>query len=220
MSRVIRVGLVDGGTILIDPDKLGRDRFDLSELTLNALAHGLSQVSRFGGQTPRIVTDAEHSVHLAEWLFRHPQLQVSGPRCRYALLHDTCECLGVGDVHYQVKREYGNLLRGLENDLINAIWDVAEDCWVRSGSHAYFGPPEFREPGVPACVSVAVHKYDKWIGDWEAYQVWPMKNEERPGIAVIEKLPYNYRPPALQYWSAERAKAEWLAAWKAYGGLV
>lgn len=217
---MIRVGLVDGGAIFIDPDKVGPARFDVSELTVDAVAHGLSQVSRFGGQTPRIVTDAEHSVHLAQWFLRHPQFQFSGPRCRYALLHDVCECLGVGDVHYQVKRAYGTLLRGLECDLMDAIWDHIEDNWVSSGNHTYLGPAQDRVPGVPDYVRDVVHKYDKWIGDWEAYQVWPLAGEGRTGVEEIKKLPYGYRPRALQYWSAERAKAEWLSAWRAYGGLL
>lgn len=214
MSRVIRVGLVDGGAITIDPDKVGPSRFDVSELTVDTVAHGLSQVSRFGGQTPRIVTDAEHSVHLAKWLNRFPQMQYATLRCRYALLHDVCECLGVGDVHYQVKRAYGVELRGLESDLMDVIWDHARlEGWFEH-------TPEQPEAGVPSYVRDAVHEYDRHIGDWEAYQVWPLSGEGRAGVEFIRKLPGEYRPPALQYWSAERAKAEWLAAWKAYGGLV
>lgn len=211
---MIRVGLVDGGAIFIDPDKVGPARFNVSELTVDAAAHGLAQVSRFAGQTPRIVTDAEHSVHLAQWLSRFPQLQHSTLRCRYALLHDVCECLGVGDVHYQVKRAYGAELRGLECDLMDAIWNHAR----LEGWFAYV--PDQPGAGVPDYIRDAVHQYDKWIGDWEAYQVWPLAGEGRTGVEEIKKLPGECRPRALQYWSAERAKAEWLSAWRAYGGLL
>lgn len=211
---MIRVGLVNGGAITIDPDKVGPARFDVSDLTVDVAAHGLSQVSRFAGQTPRIVTDAEHSVHLARWLARFPQLQHSTLRCRYALLHDVCESLGVGDVHYQIKRQYGEGLRSLECDLMDAIWNHARlEGWFK------YVPPQ-PGVGVPDYVRDAVHKYDKWIGDWEAYQVWPLVGEGRVGVDEIKKMDLQYRPPFLQYWSAERAKSEWLAAWKSYGGLA
>lgn len=195
----IRINLVDRQAIFIDTEKTGPDRFDVSGLTVRAVAHGLSQVGRFAGQTPRTVSDAEHSVLLAEWVGR-VRTKVTQQTLRYALLHDACECLGVGDIHYRIKPLYATELRGLEHDLLQVIWNRFEGETL----------------GVPANVSNAVHEYDKMIGAWEASQVWPGVPIDS-GNFVLSLDPRN-QPMSLQYWSAERAKAEWLTAWFALGG--
>ncbi len=195
----IRINLVDRNAVFIDPEKVGPARFDVSGLTVRAVAHGLSGVARFAHQTPRGVSDAEHSVLLAEWL---PRVYPKATRqtLRYALLHDACEGLGVGDVHHQIKPLYAQELRGLEHDLLDAIWNKFEGTTL----------------GVPEDAGAPVHTFDKMIGAWEASQVWPGVPIE--GVGLVTGLEPKQQPMSLQYWDAPRAKAEWLHAWFALDG--
>lgn len=97
------------------------------DITLERIAHHLSNIMRFGGSLPIDVTYtvAEHSLNLA----RHMQLQ---PSKRYAILHDASEAF-LGDIVTGLKaglRDY----RELENRVMTTILEKYE-VDVVSGIH-------------------------------------------------------------------------------------
>ena len=60
----------------------------VGDIDINDIAHGLSNMCRFGGQCRNFYSVAEHSVHVSRWMehyFQAPKLLL------YALLHDSSE---------------------------------------------------------------------------------------------------------------------------------
>lgn len=121
--------------------------FDLSELTIFHVAHGLSQVNRFCGQTNRPYSVAEHSVALSYLVPQTPRM------IALALLHDAPEALGCADAHGALKKLLCPAIREFEADLFDGIW------W------ALVGPRE-------TCVTPGEHaelkKWDSLLGNFEA----------------------------------------------------
>lgn len=77
----------------------------LNDINITDIAHGLSQTSRFGGQTPRYYSVAEHCVRVSEILARQGSESLLGE----ALLHSASRAY-VGDIRRPVKRRLGQYL--------------------------------------------------------------------------------------------------------------
>lgn len=88
-------------------------------MKLRTLAHGISLVNRFAGQSGKGYSVAEHSVKLAKMVHR---AGLTSDVSRAALLHDTPECLGISDIHSRIKRTLAPEIRRLEEKLMDGIW--------------------------------------------------------------------------------------------------
>ena len=88
------VTLMDGTLISVtDPD--------YRMLKLEHVAHAAANLCRYGGQSPRFYSVAEHCCLMTELALAHPEHR------RYAkevLLHDANECFGLGDLPRPVKQ--------------------------------------------------------------------------------------------------------------------
>lgn len=123
--------------------------FDVTQVTPEALAHGLSLVNRFGGATETGYSDAEHSLILADWLYR---LTGQAQDALLGLLHDVTEPMGFGDPNGPLKKIIAQPSRELEAQVMEAVWTQL------------FGVnmPLFETLFEP------FHKFDHLLGDWEA----------------------------------------------------
>lgn len=121
--------------------------FDLSDLTIFHVAHGLSQVNRFCGQTPKPYSVAEHSVALSYLVPQTPRM------IALALLHDAPEALGCADAHGALKKLICPAIREFEADLFEGIW------WCLSRHH---------ETAVSAAEHAELKRYDSLLGNFEA----------------------------------------------------
>lgn len=114
--------------------------FDLSSVTIEAIAHGLARVNRFCGATERPYSVAEHSVILARWV---------GSDARVGLLHDAPEALGVADSNGALKKAIAPNTRAFEAALSAALWKQ-------------FSNVPWSELWTP------LHAFDQLLGNWEA----------------------------------------------------
>lgn len=160
------------------------------DLPFETVAHGLSQVSRFGGQTRKPYSVGEHSVRLG-WLLR--DWGYSAAYEKAAHLHDAPECLGVGDFNSFVKKLVdAKKYRSLDRAIASTLW-------------VYFGCQE--QYGLDwAAVDSVVTVFDKWLGHHEAVSF----GFHVPAEAKFD--PDKYRKPGIQpsllqgYWSPAVAK--------------
>lgn len=178
--------------------KIGEDgKVSHCTVTPEAIAHGTAAVSRFGGQTHRPHSVAEHEVRLA-WLLEDNGY---GPAVSAAaLIHDGPEAFGVGDINTFIKRRYGlDGLREFDRHMTEVFWDTL--C-----------RPKFDVPW--SSVEEVVHTFDKWLGHWEARH----HGFVIPEHIAFDPLKYN-SPAALQvaFWSHHDAKRFWLDAWDSLG---
>lgn len=158
--------------------------FDLSNVTIRAIAHGLANVNRFCGATDRAYSVAEHSVHLVNWL---ADADISSSLLKLALLHDASEALGCADAHGALKKAIAPGVRVFEADLM-------VDLWYRLTPYGW-------------CSTRAetVKEYDHLLGNWEARcfgypNVWDARREDTP--------------PWPQCWSASDAESRFMEMWE------
>jgi len=160
---------------LLDPSPL--------DVEIEDVAHGLSRVPRWNGQTSGnwAFSVAEHSL-LVERIVGLVSPQMA-PRWRMAaLLHDGPEYV-IGDLISPFKAMIGGDYKALENRLLAAI-------------HAHIGLPE----SLPETVSTAIKRADR-LAAWfeatqlagfsedEARQVFPKPRFAKPVDIVLSPLP-------------------------------
>ncbi len=85
---------------------------DPDTICIEDIAHGLSNLCRWGGQCPRFYSVAEHSIHCADVAPDHLKLET--------LLHDSGEAFMV-DIPRPIKREFKNY-RETEDNLLKVIY--------------------------------------------------------------------------------------------------
>lgn len=161
--------------------------FDLTQLTISHLAHGLAQVNRFCGQTPLPYPVGRHSIILARQAKRSGW---SDEFCRYCLVHDSPEALGVADCHGALKKLLIPQMRAFEASLMRCVWRYLE-----------------RRELPPAFVSVG-KEMDQTLGNYEACQ-FGFPHEEAPQNGWP---PYSWAPFAYD------TKDVFLSDWFSYGG--
>lgn len=202
MSTRIVLPLFGGQTwtVEFDPRDMAFPVTDVSRVTVQHLAHGLARVNRFSGQTPRAYSVAEHSVLLAEWLWKKEHSLSEKARskiCRACLLHDAGEALGIADAHGVLKKTLAPDLRFFEGQLVDALW--------RSVGKA--------DMPFPAAV---VKDHDRYLGDWEArFFGFPSSTP------VLREHPDDTAPPwTPRCYAAEFVETLFLHAWVRYGGSL
>ncbi len=85
----------------------------LDDISIMDIAHGLSNVCRYGGQCKTFYSVAQHSVLVSKY--------VSPENAKWGLLHDAAEAY-VGDVIHPLKTtDYFEIYREVENKLMAAI---------------------------------------------------------------------------------------------------
>lgn len=158
---------------------------DIVELGIDHIAHGLSLVNRFCGQTPQPYSVGRHSIILARQAKRAGW---SDEFCRYCLLHDCPEALGAADAHGALKKLLCPNVRAFEASLMRCVWMKLEggklsDSFVQIGKEmdqtlgnyeAYqFGFPHAAAPakGWPpySWVPYAYDTKDVFLSDWASY---------------------------------------------------
>jgi hypothetical protein len=186
MSEVIKVGLLGSRFVTIGPDFV-----DVSALTLDDVARGLSRTVRFAGQTPEPYSVARHSVILTDWLYARGH---RGDILKEAMLHDAPEMLGVNDINTFVKRGYGQSIRTLEDRLMVAVYE------------------RFIGPVPPWVVDPIVHMLDKRLGAIEsAYFGWTPEGFEFNHMSDHDTyLDFEFRASRRALDDAD----EWLARWR------
>ncbi len=103
MGEQIKIGLHGGGRMVVSREHPSADWvFDVSEVTPQVLAFGLSYVTRFGGQYGAYSV-GEHTVRGMRWMQHDKQDKAL---IRGFAIHDAGECLGEGDVQRFVKRHF------------------------------------------------------------------------------------------------------------------
>ena len=154
------------------------------DIEIEDIAHGLSFVARWNGQThgewPYSV--AEHSLLVLEIFERlHPKASPSD--CLYALLHDAPEYV-IGDMISPVKAAVGPQYDALDKRLAAAI-------------HIRFGLPALPPPRLKQRIKKA-DKISAWM---EAVQIAGFSAHEadrlfgKPDHALITDLAIHLRPP-------------------------
>ena len=192
-----RVGLHRAGPILLRQDTRSPTievEFP-ADFHLGAVAHGLSQLNRFAGQTPRPYSVGEHSIRLAR-VVRGAGFPPGHQRA--ALLHDAPECLGVGDHLSGLKTPLAAAYRPLENT-------TAEWLWRRYGDSVY----AWRH------IEDDIKPYDKEIGDYEFY-TFGLHN----GVGEVPAFPA-YLPfiPTTHANTSQEVRRLWVREWINAGGI-
>ncbi len=131
---------------LLDPSPL--------DVEIEDIAHGLSRVARWNGQTSGdwAFSVAQHSL-VVEEIFRRLRSDASRPHCRAALLHDAPEYV-VGDLITPFKASVGVGYKALEQRLLTAV-------------HLRFGLPA----ELPKTLSAAIKRADRAAAYLEATQL-------------------------------------------------
>lgn len=93
-------------------------------ISIENVAHSLSQICRYGGQSERFLSVAEHSVYVSQHC-SHPL---------WGLLHDAAEGLGLSDLPRGVKLAVGRAYTDIEDGVLRAVaerfdlpWPMPED---------------------------------------------------------------------------------------------
>jgi hypothetical protein len=186
---MIQIGLHGGGRMHVMTD----GSVDVSAVTPDVLAFGLSHVTRFGGQAGAYSV-AEHSVRMCDWARREGQDKTVLRAC---LLHDAPECLGEGDTQRFVKRFYG------ADGLKRFADSVCRALWVK---HLQPDRPESQWTWPVAAATVK--EYDEWVGSLEA-RVFGFPHDPIPDWLDIAATP---EPEHL--WTPYEARRQFLARWE------
>jgi uncharacterized protein len=170
---------------LIDPSPL--------DIELEDIAHGLSRVARWNGQTvgDAIFSVAQHSL-LVEAIMTMHYAGLSKQDRLAALLHDAPEYV-VGDMISPFKAVIGGDYKAVEQRLLSAI-------------HLRFG--------LPAILTVALIKQIKTADGiaayFEATQLAGFTEEEAQTIFGKPALAFDRFENLLQPWNANKAKTEFI----------
>jgi len=129
------------------------------EIRISDVAHGLSNVCRFGGQCRTLYTVAEHSVRVAHWLMRrHGSRELAA----WGLVHDAAEAY-LGDVIRPLKGFFP-AYRVVEEKMLRAItgklklpWPEPPEVVVADGVVLAC---EARDLMPPACLDLIAAKPD------------------------------------------------------------
>jgi len=160
---MIKIGLRSGGLVTIEDKKV-----DVSKATLDDIAYGIAGITRFTSQMDRNYSVAEHSVILSELI---PPLEYD--RRIAALWHDAAECLGISDVHHEVKPP---VLKKLEERVLTALREK-------------FKVPEFTDKDL-----------DTDLGAFEAGNITPFKNHFPTELKLNVRFRHWSRNEAASYW--------------------
>lgn len=104
---------------------------DPSLIDINDIAHALSLTCRFGGHCRSFYSVAQHSVLVAEWMYKNFSPQKCAMIGMIGLLHDAAEAY-VGDIPRPIKRSLINFDK-MEFDILQMIyekygvWDFYEE---------------------------------------------------------------------------------------------
>lgn len=180
---------------LLDPSPL--------DVEIEDIAHGLSRVARWNGQTSGdwAFSVAQHSL-VVEAIFRRLRPDATQAQCRAALLHDAPEYV-VGDLITPFKASVGGGYKALEQRLLTAV-------------HLRFSLPA----RLPEALSAAIKRADRAAAYLEATQLAGFGEAEakrvfgRPrGFEALE-----LDCIALQPWPPAEAKSRFLARFEALDG--
>lgn len=171
----------------IDVDREPREAFDLTKVDIEAIAHALSHICRYGGHSPRYYSVAEHCVHVAGF-FSTPHFR------KFALLHD-CEEALIGDVIRPLRS-----LISIDSERVDVFADELRKAIFRRLTGDV--------PGSFLWDNICVVDNDLCAGELAA-----LFGDDCPPHAVPSTTP---RTPAvgLQFWSPEDAKERFLAMWR------
>jgi hypothetical protein len=178
------------------------DTIDARQVTPYVIAHGLSHVSRFGGQTVLPYSVGEHSVRLHDWADRN---QEPAPVRFALLLHDAPECLGVGDVQRYIKRRYAASLRVFDDALCTTLFRQFWPTWWGDAAPG-------RGDATMEHLHDRVRQYDAPQGAFEA-KCFGFDHDEKELL-----LPLGWNGPWVidalntpDFWSPRKTRDEWLA---------
>jgi hypothetical protein len=191
---MIQIGLHGGGRVSIAKD----GRIDVSQVTPEVLAFGLSHVTRFGGQAgPYSV--GEHSVRMYEWAKQEKQDKAV---LRAILIHDAPECLGEGDHQRFVKRAFFSDGPKKFADLVcGALWDAYHPADRPLGQWSWRDMHDALKP------------YDEWIGTVEA-TTFGFPHDTLPEYVTVPGIARPLFPmkPDPEWW-----EAEYMRCWRESG---
>lgn len=190
------VGLRSGNLLEIHKVSPKEIVVDASRVTLSDVAYGIAGLRRFQNQMWRAYTVAEHSV-LGSYLTNDPRVALQ------FLFHDTAEGLGIGDVHFRVKRLFGAGIEAVEEAVVAAV------C-------SQFDVPHPFDPEVKAI--------DRALSEYEWATLHPAKAAIAEAYGIHQKSALSKVTPAQAArlhawfskdgggWDADRAAAEWQRA--------
>lgn len=173
---------------LLDPSPL--------DVEIEDIAHGLSRVARWNGQTSGdwAFSVAQHSL-IVEEIFRRLRPDATQPQCRAALLHDAPEYV-VGDLITPFKASVGGGYKALERRLLTAV-------------HLRFG----LAAELPKVLSAAIKRADRAAAYLEATQLAGFGETEAKRIfgrpRGFEELELDHI--RLKPWPPAEAKSRFLA---------
>lgn len=195
-TKIIRVGLYRSDPIYYGIGESGPIGVNLPEnLSVWTLAHGISQINRFAGQTPEPYNVAEHSIRLRHMVDKRYGDVVLN---RAALMHDIPECLGINDLNSSIKRLLAPRIRLLEAEVMWRVWSTLA-----------FKAPQKDTPISWDEAEAKIKPLDSELGDNEYRYLFD--------FAKSVRVPVEQRPSFL---SAEEAREAWLSLWTIDGGVI
>jgi len=180
--------------------------FKPEDVDIEEIAHNLSQICRFAGNTPYHYSVAEHSVIVAEMVFDNMRLvkenkNISGSL--YGLLHDSAEAY-IGDITRPVKQViYSQSLARLDSVVTRAIL---------TSEHLH----GFYRLGIPSKEYRAVEKADEQIGNVECYKFYGTDHWESNCTIELRQLLCD----KIQGLPAGEAAKQFLSAYDAIKALL
>jgi 5'-deoxynucleotidase YfbR-like HD superfamily hydrolase len=95
------------------------------EVYLENIAHGLSLMCRFNGQSKRFFSVAQHSINVMKEIGKLTRNENRSKSIKLQLLglfHDASECLGISDICSPAKKHMPEY-RAIESNIQNAVWN-------------------------------------------------------------------------------------------------